>query len=131
MDMNRLTQKSQEALHDAQTKALRLGHTEVDGEHLLLALLDQPEGLVPRLLERLGADPDALRARLEAELSRRPRATGPGAAPGQVFVTQRLARLLDTAEREAARLKDEYVSVEHLLLALAEEGSATVAGSDP
>ena len=62
MDLNRLTQKSQEALHDAQTKALRFGHTEVDGEHLLLALLDQPDGLVPRLLEPAGADPDALRA---------------------------------------------------------------------
>ena len=99
--MNHLTQKSQEALHDAQTKALRFGHTEVDGEHLLLALLDQPEGLVPRLLERAGADPDALRAGLEAELGRRPSVSGPGAAPGQVFVTQRLSRLLDAAEREA------------------------------
>ena len=63
MDMNRLTQKSQEALHDAQTKALRFGHTEVDGEHLLLALLDQPDGLVPRLLDAGRAPtPTALRA---------------------------------------------------------------------
>ena len=124
MDMNRLTQKSQEALHDAQTKALRFGHTEVDGEHLLLALLDQPDGLVPRLLAQAGADPErAARAELEAELARRPRVTGPGAAPGQVFVTQRLSRLLDAAEREAKRLKDEYVSVEHLLLALLDEGA--------
>ena len=61
MDMNRLTQKSQEALHDAQTKALRFGHTEVDGEHLLLALLDQPDGLVPRLMTQAGADADRLR----------------------------------------------------------------------
>jgi ATP-dependent Clp protease ATP-binding subunit ClpB len=128
MDMNRLTQKSQEAMHDAQTKALRFGHTEVDGEHLLLALLDQPEGLVPRLLERAGADPAALRAGLEAELARRPSVSGPGAAPGQVFVTQRLSRLLDAAEREATRLKDEYVSVEHLMLALIAEGSSQPAG---
>jgi ATP-dependent Clp protease ATP-binding subunit ClpB len=128
MDMNRLTQKSQEALHDAQTKAVRLGHTEVDGEHLLLALLDQPEGLVPRLIEAAGADPGAVRDDVEAELSRRPTVSGPGAAPGQVFVTQRLSRVLDAAEREAGRLKDEYVSVEHLLLALTDEGSATVAG---
>ena len=128
MDMNRLTQKSQEALQDAQTKALRFGHTEVDGEHLLLALLDQPEGLVPRLLTQAGADADRLRAEIEADLSRRPKVTGPGAAPGQVFVTQRLSRLLDTAEREAHRLKDEYVSVEHLLIALLEEGSETAAG---
>jgi ATP-dependent Clp protease ATP-binding subunit ClpB len=128
VDLNRLTQKSQEALHDAQTKALRFGHTEVDGEHLLLALLDQPEGLVPRLLAQAGADPDDLRQQLEAELSRRPRVSGPGAAPGQVYVTQRLSRLLDTAEREAKRLKDEYVSVEHLVIALLEEGPQTAAG---
>ncbi len=128
MDMNKLTQKSQEALHDAQTKALRFGHTEVDGEHLLLALLDQPDGLVPRLLERAGADPDTVRRDLETELGRRPRVTGPGATPGQVFVTQRLSRLLDAAEAEAKRLKDEYVSVEHLALALLDEGSSTAAG---
>ncbi len=128
MDMNRLTQNSQEALQDAQTKALRFGHTEVDGEHLLLALLDRPDGLVPRLLTQAGADADRLRAEIEADLSRRPKVTGPGAAPGQVFVTQRLSRLLDTAEREAHRLKDEYVSVEHLLVALLEEGSETAAG---
>jgi ATP-dependent Clp protease ATP-binding subunit ClpB len=128
VDLNRLTQKSQEALHDAQTKALRYGHTEVDGEHLLLALLDQSEGLVPRLLDAAGADPDTLRAKVEAELNRRPRTSGPGAAPGQVYVTQRLSRLFDSAEREAKRLKDEYVSVEHLVIALLDEGSATAAG---
>jgi ATP-dependent Clp protease ATP-binding subunit ClpB len=128
MDPNRLTQKSQEALHDAQTKALRFGHTEVDGEHLLLALLDQPEGIAPRLLAQAGADPDRLRTALEAELARHPRVTGPGVNPGEVRVTQRLSRLLDTAEQEAGRLKDEYVSVEHLLMALLAEGPATAAG---
>jgi ATP-dependent Clp protease ATP-binding subunit ClpB len=126
--MNRLTQKSQEALHDAQTKAMRFGHTEVDGEHLLLALLEQSEGLVPRLLMAADADPDAIRAEVESELERRPRTTGPGATPGQVFVTQRLSRLLDRAEQEAKRLKDEYVSVEHLVIALLDEGSGTAAG---
>src|SRR4051794_19614415 len=128
MDANRLTQKSQEALHNAQTAAIRFGHVEVDGEHLLLALLEQPDGLAGRLLAQAGADPDAVRAAVEAELGRRPRVSGPGAQPGQVFVTQRLSRLLDTAERETKRLRDEYVSVEHLLLALVEEGSATAAG---
>ncbi|WP_179788578.1 ATP-dependent chaperone ClpB [Actinopolymorpha rutila] len=128
MDPNRLTQKSQEALQEAQSAALRFGHTEVDGEHLLLALLDQPEGLVPRLLVQAGVDPDLLRKQVEDELERRPRVGGPGVEPGQVFVTQRLARLLDTADREAKRLKDEYVSVEHLVVALLEEGPATSAG---
>ncbi|MCW2735742.1 ATP-dependent chaperone ClpB [Nocardioides sp.] len=128
MDMNRLTQKSQEALHDAQTKALRFGHVEVDGEHLLLALLDQADGLVAPLLARAGADPDRLRTDLEAELGRRPRVSGPGATPGQVHITQRLSRLLDTADGEARRLKDEYVSVEHLVIALVEEGSGSAVG---
>ena len=81
MDLSRLTEKSQEALHDAQTKALRFGHTEVDVEHLLLALIEQPEGLVPRLLSATGVDPDTLREQVEAELNRRPRVSGPGAAP--------------------------------------------------
>jgi len=128
MDMNRLTQKSQEALLDAQTKALRLGHTEADGEHLLLDLLDQPEGLVPRLVANAGGDPDGLRSAVEADLGRRPRVSGPGVTPGQVSVTQRLARLLDSAGREATRLKDEYVSVEHLVIALLDEGRETAAG---
>jgi ATP-dependent Clp protease ATP-binding subunit ClpB len=128
VDPSRLTQKSQEALHDAQTKALRFGHPEVDGEHLLLALVDQPDGIVPRLLTQAGADADRLRPALEAELSRRPRVTGPGVSPGQISVTQRLARLLDDAEQEAQRLKDDYVSVEHLVLALLDEGQGAAAG---
>jgi ATP-dependent Clp protease ATP-binding subunit ClpB len=128
MDSSRLTQRSQEAVQQAQSVALRYGHTEVDGEHLLLALLEQSEGLVPRLLRQFDVDLDALRAAVEGDLQRRPKVAGPGAAPGQVFVTQRLARVLDAAEREAKRLKDEYVSVEHLLLALADEGASSAAG---
>jgi ATP-dependent Clp protease ATP-binding subunit ClpB len=128
MDMNRLTQKSQEALHDAQTKALRFGHSQVDGEHLLMALLDQPDGLAPRLLAQAGADPDKLKEELNHELSRRPRVSGPGAQPGQVMITQRLSRLLDAADREARRLKDEYVSIEHLVIALLDEGRQSTSG---
>jgi ATP-dependent Clp protease ATP-binding subunit ClpB len=128
MDLNRLTQKSQEALHDAQTKALRFGHQEVDGEHLLLALLEQSEGLTPPLLARAGADVDRLREDVEAELERRPRVTGSGAELGKVYVTARLNRVLEAAEKEARRLKDEYVSVEHLVVALLGEGSGSAAG---
>ncbi|NYG07962.1 ATP-dependent Clp protease ATP-binding subunit ClpB [Phycicoccus badiiscoriae] len=128
MDLNRLTQKSQEALHDAQTKALRFGHQEVDGEHLLLALLEQGDGLVPPLLARAGADVVRLREDVEAELEKRPRVTGSGAEPGKVYVTQRLNRVLEGAEKEARRLKDEYVSVEHLVVALLDEGSGSAAG---
>ncbi|MDX6595259.1 MAG: ATP-dependent Clp protease ATP-binding subunit ClpB, partial [Solirubrobacterales bacterium] len=125
MDPNRLTQKTQEALHDAQTKALRHGHTEVDVEHLLQALLEQPEGLIPRLLEGLGVDAAGLRAAVQAELERRPSVSGSGAS-GEARMSRNLGLLLDSAGREAERLKDEYVSVEHLLLAMlaAEKESA-------
>ncbi|QII07804.1 ATP-dependent chaperone ClpB [Rhodococcoides fascians A25f] len=128
MDISNLTEKSREALQEAQSLATRMGHTEVDGEHLLLALVGQQDGLVPRLLEQAGAEVDALQSDLEGELSRRPKVSGPGAATGQVTITRRLSVLLDAAEREAKRLKDSYVSVEHLLMGLAEEGSATAAG---
>jgi ATP-dependent Clp protease ATP-binding subunit ClpB len=114
-----LTEKSQQALHEAQTTALRYGHTEVDSDHLLLALLEQRDGLAPRLLARAGVDVDALRADVERALERRPRVTGSGAS-GDVRVTRSLAQVLDSAEQEAERMKDDYVSVEHLLLALAD-----------
>ncbi|HEV7504401.1 MAG TPA: ATP-dependent chaperone ClpB [Thermoanaerobaculia bacterium] len=128
MDINKLTQKSQEALQSAQTKALRYGHQEVDGEHLLLALLEQPEGLVPRLLARMEAPTEALKAEVERELSRRPKVSGPGAEAGKIYLTQRLQQIFLRAEDEAKRLKDEYVSVEHLLLAMIEEGSSSPVG---
>jgi ATP-dependent Clp protease ATP-binding subunit ClpB len=117
MDPNKLTQKSQEALHDAQTKALRFGHTEVDAEHLLLALLDQADGLIPRLLERAEIEAGAVRAEIERQLERRPRVSGSGAS-GDVRVTRALAGVLEGGEREAGQMKDDYVSVEHLVLAL-------------
>src|SRR3954452_16125808 len=117
MDPEQLTQKSQEALHDAQTKALRYGHTEVDVEHLLLALLEQRDGLVIRLLQRMEVDPDAIHRDLERALERRPRVSGAGQGQG-ITVTRALGLLLDRGQQEAERLKDDYVSVEHLLLAL-------------
>ena len=78
MDMNKLTQKSQEALEQAQTKAVRFGHVEIDGEHLLLALVDQTEGLVPRLFRKMDVPVDGFRQALEGELQKRPRVSGPG-----------------------------------------------------
>ncbi|MDX6230839.1 MAG: ATP-dependent Clp protease ATP-binding subunit ClpB [Frankiales bacterium] len=122
MDMNRLTTRSQEGLQHAQDLATRLGHPEVDGEHLLLALLSEDDGLASRLLELAGVAVDALRSDLHADLDRRPKVAGQARASGQIYVTQALSRLLDAADREARRLKDEYVSVEHLLLALVEQG---------
>jgi len=129
MDLNRLTQKSQQALAAAQDAATRAGHVEVDSLHLLLALLQQPDGLVPRLLDAMGTDVDRLTADVEAELQRIPRSTGAGGAPqGQVVVSARLAALLDEADKEARRLSDEYVSVEHLLVAMVAEAERSPAG---
>jgi ATP-dependent Clp protease ATP-binding subunit ClpB len=124
MDMNKLTQKSQEAVSNAQTKAVRLGHQEVDSEHLLAALLEQPDGLAPRLLQRMEIAPSPLQQAVEQDLSRRPRVSGGGGEAGKIYITQQLQQTLVRAEDEAKRLKDEYVSVEHLLLALtAADGS--------
>src|SRR5215475_10671571 len=128
MDLNRLTQKSQQAVQEAQSKALRYGHVEIDGEHLLLALLEQQDGLLPRLLVRMEVPLASLKSALEQALERRPRVSGPGVEAGKIYVTQRLQKLFVQAEDEAKRLKDEYVSVEHITLALINEGTSTVAG---
>jgi ATP-dependent Clp protease ATP-binding subunit ClpB len=128
MDFNKLTQKSQEAFAEAQNKAVTLGHVEVDGDHLMWALLDQEDGLVPRLLQRMDLRPESLKKAVEDDLNRRPHVSGPGAEPGKIYVSQRLNRVLVAAEQEAKRLKDEYVSVEHLLMALLGEGDKTSSG---
>ncbi len=123
MNLERLTQKSQEALRDAQTLAVRRNNQGVDVEHLLTALLAQPEGVAPVLLERAGIPVADLRDRIERELSRVPQVSGSGSG-GTPYLTQRLAKVLAQAETEAATLKDEYVSVEHLLLAMLDESGA-------
>ena len=101
MDINRMTQKSQEALQAAQNLALKRGHVEVDGEHLLLALLEQEGGLIPRLLEKMEVPLASFTRALQTELDRRPSVSGPGAEAGKVYVTQRFNRLLIRAEEEA------------------------------
>jgi ATP-dependent Clp protease ATP-binding subunit ClpB len=126
MDPSRLTERSQQALHDAQTKALRFGHTEITPEHVLLALLDQPEGLAQRLLVRQGIDTPALHDELERELERRPRVSGAGT--GEPRMSRELARLLEAGEQQAQHLRDEYVSVEHLLLAMLGDNRQAGAG---
>jgi ATP-dependent Clp protease ATP-binding subunit ClpB len=118
MDPNKLTESVQAALRDAQTRALRLGHTEITPEHLLLALVEQPDGLVGRLVEGAGGDASSLASALEEELQRRPRVSGAGAGSGQIYISRALDEALDRAQQEAERMKDDYVSVEHVVLAL-------------
>jgi ATP-dependent Clp protease ATP-binding subunit ClpB len=128
MDMNAFTQKSQQALSEAQALAVRMGHQQVDAEHLLLALMQQEQGLVPRLLEKAGYDAGSYTAKLEEELSRQPRVSGPGSQPGSIYVTPRLNEVLVRAQDLAKSLKDEYVSVEHVFLALLDEPPGTPIG---
>jgi ATP-dependent Clp protease ATP-binding subunit ClpB len=125
MDINRFTESAQQGLSAAQTKAARLGNQQVDVEHLLAALLEQERGLATSILNKTETNIDALKQRVEQELARLPKVSGPSGAPDQIYVTGRLNRLLAQAEDEAKKLKDDYISVEHLLLAMTDDGGPT------
>src|SRR5947207_6679455 len=120
MDIKRFTEKLQEAVRAARGKAVRSGNQQVDVEHLLAALLEQEGGLAASILGRAGVNPETLARRLESDLERLPKVKGATGGPDQVYVTARLNRLLTAAEDEAKKLKDEYISVEHVLLAAIE-----------
>jgi ATP-dependent Clp protease ATP-binding subunit ClpB len=128
MNLNKMTEKTQEAIQNSQNKAVKYGHVEVDAEHLLAALLEQKGGLIPRLLEKIGVAAETFSQALEKELARRPSMSGSGAEAGRIYVTQRMNRILLKAEEEAKHLKDEYISVEHILLAFCNESESTVVG---
>ena len=121
MRIDRFTQKMQEALQAAQDLASQSNHQEITNEHFLLALLDQSDGITRPLLEKIGVQSNQLRERLTAELERRPRVTG---ASVDLRIANELRSVLDAAEKEMAKLKDEYTSAEHYLLALS--GSKSV-----
>jgi ATP-dependent Clp protease ATP-binding subunit ClpB len=118
MDMNRFTEKLQEAIRAAESKATRYGHQQLDVEHLLASLLEQEGGLASSVLSRAGVNVDTLKPRVEQELDRLPKVSGPSGPPDQIYLTGRLNRLLTEAEDEAKKLKDDYISVEHVLLAM-------------
>ncbi|MFY9345149.1 MAG: ATP-dependent chaperone ClpB [Planctomycetota bacterium] len=121
MDIQKLTQRSQEALQQAQAKAVEHGHQQVDCKHLLLALLEPADGLVRALLQRMEVAADALASAVQAELHKLPRVTGPGYSPDRIFLTPELAQVLTAAEQQATKMRDEYVSVEHLFLSLLQQ----------
>src|SRR5580692_3164233 len=128
MDFNRFTEKLQEAVRSAQSLASRRGQQQLDVDHLLLALLEQPNGLAPSILLKTGVNPELLHRRLTQDLDKLPSVSGSAPGIDQIYLTPRLQSLLSSAEREAKRLKDEYVSVEHILLAATEEKSFKDAG---
>src|ERR1039458_6285598 len=116
--MDKFTVKSQEAIQNSQRLAEKRGHQQIDVEHLLWSLLEDEEGVVAQIIKRIGVNTAILRKALEEHLDRLPKVLG-STAVGQIYVTPRLKEVLEKAREQAEHLKDEYVSVEHLLMAIA------------
>ena len=128
MDINKFTDKAREAVGQAQSIAAGMGHQETDAEHLALALVQQENGIVPRILEQMGVQPKALSVAIEGALRKRPSVSGGGMDPSKIMITQRLAKILGDAQNEANRMKDEYVSVDHLFAALTDVAPSSPLG---
>src|SRR3954447_14719358 len=124
MDINRFTEKAQEAIRSAQSLPARNSQQQIDVEHLLASLLEQENGLAPSVLNKAGVNVESLARRIESEIDRLPKVSGSSSGPDQVYISSRLNRLLNAAEDEARKLKDEYVSIEHILLAATDDPGA-------
>jgi ATP-dependent Clp protease ATP-binding subunit ClpC len=120
MRFDRFTERAQDATSRALEILQRYGHTQVDIEHIMLALLEQPDGVIPQILTKMGVDAEAIQDRVDEDLRTSPRAAATiyGGGAGQVFLTPRLKRVIDGAQEEANRLNDEYISTEHIFLAI-------------
>jgi ATP-dependent Clp protease ATP-binding subunit ClpC len=127
MRFDRFTERAQEAAQRAAEIIQRYGHNQIDTEHILLALVEQPEGVIGQLLEILKVDADNLKERLDYILRTSPKANIFGGGAGQIFITPRVKRIIDLANEEANRLKDEYISTEHIFLAILNEKSTPAA----
>src|SRR5262245_25872185 len=124
MNINKFTEKAQEAVITAQQLAEQMSHAQIEPEHLLLALAEQPEGIVPEIFRKMGVEPKTFAGALREELSQLPQAYG-GSQPG---MSPRFRKAADEAQAEAARLKDEFVSTEHLLLGIVAEAGKSISG---
>ncbi len=127
MRFDRFTERAQEAAQRAAEIIQRYGHNQIDTEHILLALIEQPQGVVPQILEILKVDPQILAERLDYILKTSPKASIFGGGAGQIFITPRVKRIIDVANEEASKLKDEYISTEHLFLAILSEKNTPAA----
>ena len=127
MRFDRFTERAQEAAQRAAEIIQRYGHNQIDTEHILLALIEQPGGVIPQILEILKVDANALTERLDYILRTSPKANIFGGGAGQIFITPRVKRIIDLANEEANRLKDEYISTEHIFLAILSERSTPAA----
>ncbi len=120
MDIDKFTTKTQQALQDAQKTAIRFKHQDVDAEHLIYSVASQQQGLIPEILKKMGVQLSGLLSEIELELKKKPEVTGSGADDSKIYITQKFNKLLMNAETEAKKIKDEYISVEHIILALLE-----------
>ncbi len=127
MRFDRFTERAQEAAQRAAEIIQRYGHNQIDTEHILLALIEQPGGVIPQILEKMNVSADALVERLDATLRASPKANIFGGGAGQIFITPRVKRIIDLANEEANRLKDEYISTEHIFLAILTERNTPAA----
>jgi len=127
MRFDRFTERAQDAAARAYEILQRYSHNQVDTEHILLALLEQPDGVIPQILEKLSVDIELIKRRLDDVLRASPKVAIYGGGTGQVFITPRVKRIIDLAKEEANRLKDEYISTEHIFLAILSERNTAVA----
>jgi len=127
MRFDRFTERAQEAAQRAAEIIQRYGHNQIDTEHILLALIEQPDGVIPQILANLNINAQALADRLDATLRASPKANIFGGGAGQIFITPRVKRIIDLANEEANRLKDEYISTEHIFLAIMTERNTPAA----
>ena len=127
MRFDRFTERAQEAAQRAAEIIQRYGHNQIDTEHILLALIEQPDGVIPQILKDLNVDSDALVEKLDNTLKLSPKANIFGGGAGQIFITPRVKRIIDLALEDAHRLKDEYISTEHIFLAILSERNTPAA----
>ncbi len=127
MRFDRFTERAQEAAQRSAEIIQRYGHNQIDTEHILLALIEQPQGVISQILELLKIDANSLTERLDYILRTSPKANIFGGGAGQIFITPRVKRIIDLANEEANRLKDEYISTEHIFLAILSERSTPAA----
>jgi ATP-dependent Clp protease ATP-binding subunit ClpC len=127
MRFDRFTERAQDAAQRAAEIIQRYGHNQIDTEHIFLALIEQPQGVIPQILERLNIDIEDLTDRIDHQLRTTPKANIYGGGAGQIFITPRVKRVVDMANQEANRLNDEYISTEHIFLAILSERNTAIA----
>ena len=127
MDAQKCTQKSLEAIKEAQSLAIEYQNMQIDTPHLAYALLNQPDGLIPQLLTKLNVDPAAVAQSMRSVIEKLPKVTGPGREPDKIYVSQETDKILNAAEKMAEQMQDEYISVEHIFLAILDHASGETA----